>query len=249
MELIIDNRETSIKDYFIKKNLDYIKYENLDLGDFIFKYNEEVLLIIERKTLEDLASSIKDGRYREQKARLIANYPLSKIMYIIEGDLTKENKSINFNKVNKYTIYSSIINMYIRDNLNVFESSCLDSTIEFIENLSKKLNKQGIKFINKRDNYKDDLCKNISTVKKENITREIVYKTQLSSIPSISSNYASVIIEKYPNLVILINSLLNLSKENRINLIRNLEYTKGDKKRKLGKRVAENLIKYIFDDN
>ena len=72
IELLIDNRETKIKEHF--KNKDYVTIENLELGDIIFKYNNEIVLIIERKTLSDLAASIKDGRYNEQKKRLLSNY-------------------------------------------------------------------------------------------------------------------------------------------------------------------------------
>ena len=46
MELIIDNRET-IKDYFQDK--DYVKIKNLDIGDYIFKYNDKDILIIDAK--------------------------------------------------------------------------------------------------------------------------------------------------------------------------------------------------------
>ena len=81
MELIIDNREKKIKDYYnnkIKENEsienikynDLIKFENLDLGDILIKYNNETKFIFERKTIRDLSDSIKDGRYHEQKQRL-----------------------------------------------------------------------------------------------------------------------------------------------------------------------------------
>ena len=54
MELTIDNRE-SIKSYFEEKNYKWVKFENLDLGDYLFKYKDEPILIIERKSIEDLA--------------------------------------------------------------------------------------------------------------------------------------------------------------------------------------------------
>ena len=47
-----------------------IEYVPLPLGDIIICDEEEELLIIERKTLQDLAASIKDGRYEEQSYRL-----------------------------------------------------------------------------------------------------------------------------------------------------------------------------------
>ena len=48
-------------------------------------YNEFVLdLIVERKTSNDLASSIRDGRYDEQKFRL-RNSGINNVIYLIEG--------------------------------------------------------------------------------------------------------------------------------------------------------------------
>jgi ERCC4-type nuclease len=85
LTLKIDTRERQIKDFF--RGLPYVKIQNLPLGDIIFQWDNENILIIERKTIDDLAHSIKDGRFREQKMRLISNYPTSKIMYLIEGNL------------------------------------------------------------------------------------------------------------------------------------------------------------------
>ena len=63
----------------------YYKITNLDIGDFIIcdydtdistfeldvKYiYENLILLIERKTFNDLSSSIIDGRFREQKTRI-----------------------------------------------------------------------------------------------------------------------------------------------------------------------------------
>ena len=67
-----------------------IEVETLDLGDAIIvddKTNKD-LVIIERKSISDLASSIKDGRYREQSYRLNANEVHNhNIVYVIEGDV------------------------------------------------------------------------------------------------------------------------------------------------------------------
>ena len=52
------------------KNIE-IEVKNLPLGDIIIKEDENSeLLIIERKSINDLASSIRDGRYKEQSLRL-----------------------------------------------------------------------------------------------------------------------------------------------------------------------------------
>lgn len=246
MEFIIDNRE-SLKDFYKEKNLSYIKFENLDLGDYIFKYKEEIILVIERKTIEDLAASIKDGRHREQKKRLLDNYPKEKILYLIEGDLTKNNKSYVYNKVNSYTIYSSLINTLLRDNLKIFNTKTNEETIVFFEHLCKKFDK-GCDFLSKNTDYKDELSKNINIKKKKNITPELVYRTQLSIIPNISLKTADVIIQKYPTYKKLINELENMEKSERILLIQNLKYeTPKGKFRKLGVKIGENIDTFIFN--
>lgn len=44
---------------------------SLNLGDFLWVYDNKVLdYIIERKIADDLAASILDGRYKDQKYRL-----------------------------------------------------------------------------------------------------------------------------------------------------------------------------------
>ena len=43
----------------------------LNLGDIVITHNDKQVIVIERKTTNDLDCSIKDGRYREQKYRLL----------------------------------------------------------------------------------------------------------------------------------------------------------------------------------
>ena len=69
MELYSDYREKHINELFGKKNINYTKI-NLEIGDFKICYNETIKTIIERKTINDLVSSIIDGRYKEQSLRL-----------------------------------------------------------------------------------------------------------------------------------------------------------------------------------
>ena len=46
IEIIIDSRETKLKNHFYK--LPYIEIKNLELGDIIIKYNSEIIVIIEK---------------------------------------------------------------------------------------------------------------------------------------------------------------------------------------------------------
>ena len=258
MIITIDQREPEeLKDYF-KKNYLNSTLCNLQLGDIMIESND-LKLIIERKTITDLASSIRDGRLREQKIRLIKNYNRKNIIYIIEGNITKNNNSIHFNKINKYTVYSSIINMLVRDNINIFMSSDIQNTIEFIEMLIKKMKKGTLKIIkyNKGDNeqqekqeelYDQTRIKNISRSihidKSKNITPHIIYKSQLCCIPGISITTADAIINKYPNLCIFMGSLSVLEDNDRIEVLKNIKTLKS---RKIGIKIATNINIYLFN--
>lgn len=64
-----------------------IQHCNNPVGDFVIYLQSAPILVIERKTVSDLAASIVDGRYRCQKDRmfaLVGNDP-RRVMYILEG--------------------------------------------------------------------------------------------------------------------------------------------------------------------
>ena len=70
--ILIDDREKNVIPFFEKIDSD-IKYkiDRLTVGDYSVLYKDKILFIIERKTWVDLAASIKDGRYKEQKDRMM----------------------------------------------------------------------------------------------------------------------------------------------------------------------------------
>ena len=88
------------------KNITIVS-ENLPLGDVIIcDENNVERLIIERKSIRDLSSSIKDGRYEEQSYRLNGS-PFSNhnIIYLIEGDLN--SKFLFKDRIDKISLYSA----------------------------------------------------------------------------------------------------------------------------------------------
>ncbi len=78
--LILDNRETALHE-LIKVEHQFIQ---LHIGDIIIGESvEKPTLILERKTYADLQASIIDGRYREQRGRLLASG--ARVGYVLEG--------------------------------------------------------------------------------------------------------------------------------------------------------------------
>ena len=86
VKLVLDVRENELIKRFKLLKIDYIT-EQLDLGDIKVLLDDEIVSIIERKTINDLSASIKDGRYKEQKLRLLnTDIDRTKIVYVIEGE-------------------------------------------------------------------------------------------------------------------------------------------------------------------
>ena len=115
MKLVIDNREPPAIIKYIEAlnqeagNKIIIEMKSLDIGDYIFcdDSGEKTELIIERKSLSDLESSIKDGRYSEQSYRLDkSNIHNHNILYLLEGNIQNYKRTYF-----KNTIYSSMFSL------------------------------------------------------------------------------------------------------------------------------------------
>lgn len=93
VKCILDSREYKLKDLLEEKGIEF-QVEMLELGDIHF-YDENYRLIIERKTFQDLQSSIRDSRFREQRSRLLLwrNDDNQKFLYFMEGE-DKEDEFI-----------------------------------------------------------------------------------------------------------------------------------------------------------
>jgi ERCC4-type nuclease len=84
--------------------------ETLPLGDIIINDGTNDCIIVERKTLSDLAASIKDGRYEEQSYRLNGlQHHNHNIVYLIEGEMFRFNTFKE--RIDKQTLYSAMFSI------------------------------------------------------------------------------------------------------------------------------------------
>ena len=113
----------------------------LPLGDIIIYDDNVEKLIIERKCLNDLLASIKDGRYEEQSYRLNGlNHPNHNIYYLIEGDVNKANR-FKDNNIEKLTLYSAMFSLNYYKGFSVMRTLSMEETAIFICNTANKLSK------------------------------------------------------------------------------------------------------------
>ena len=237
---------------------------SLPIGDAIIcDENGSEKVIIERKSLSDLASSIKDGRYEEQSYRLNGlPHPNHNIIYLIEGEMNKINAFKN--RIDKSVLYSAIFSLNYYKGFSVLRSYSIDETALMICHMTYKLHK-GISenkvsyykekepekeidaniSINKNADTKEECekeyCNVVKRVKKENITADNIGEIMLCQIPGVSSTTAVAIMQQFKNLPGLIMQL----KENE-NCMKDISYTttKGQI-RKINKSAIENIKKFL----
>lgn len=155
IELIIDYRESKLLNLLNEKKLldsKNIKKSNLDIGDIIFTIKDKGVIIhkiiIERKEINDLVSSIKDKRYKEQKSRIISfiqqqNQYETVLIYLIEGFVSKIRNPRDIKIYN-----GSIISMLLRDGIKLLYTEDIEDTCSILCRLYDRIKKKPAEFIN-----------------------------------------------------------------------------------------------------
>ena len=109
--LVIDKRERALIKLF---QPDQFEVQALGVGDVLREYDDGANWIAARKTTEDLAASINDSRWDEQKDRLLKSG--CTVVYIIEGNLRQT-------KLTHDTLVVVCVNATLRDNVYLHRAS------------------------------------------------------------------------------------------------------------------------------
>jgi len=213
--MIVDDREHDLIAKLTAINATF-KVERLPLGDIIIEHND-TRCIIERKRTDDLAASITDGRWREQKARLAASGAI--VVYLIEGSLYHQNKSPE-------TLSSAIWNTMLRDKMWVLQTRGLEDTALHLLSLQKKIG---------RDIKGGSGMKSLLSKRKRK--EENVFLLMLMSIPSVSERVATKLVAHWATLTALQEQL-----RANPNQLRTIQVTA---KRKIGPAVIQSLVKHL----
>ena len=125
-ELIISLKEVTVK--------------ALPVGDIWIGVNEEGVmseggLVIERKSIRDLEASILDGRYREQRGRILAFCEEHKTqpMYILEGSLSSST-----GRLQKSALMKFIERLVLHYQIPVIQTASVQETAELIQTLMEQ---------------------------------------------------------------------------------------------------------------
>jgi len=146
--LLIDTREVKTKkdrsylyEQLIRNKISCEK-RALPLGDALWIYRRKTLsrkpkehvlnYIIERKKADDLASSIVDGRYIEQKHRLKES-GISNVIYIVEGESTSQCR------VSEGALKTAIRHTKVLSGFKVFRVKSIEETVMWLSLWTEKI--------------------------------------------------------------------------------------------------------------
>jgi len=201
-----------------------IKSERLPLGDIIIHDPDQGqqgrdIVLFERKSLNDLAASIQDGRYKEQSFRLTQNtdFHNHNIIYIIEGDIARYNAK--HCRISKSALQSAMVSLLYYKGFSVIRTMSVGETAEFILHFADKVMKERAlgpavpAYSNTltatlpcdddssadttaatTDRYSEVAAKK---EKRDFITRENIGEIMLAQVPGVSPKIATGIMKKY----------------------------------------------------
>ena len=192
--LIIDVRENKLID-LIKTKSQFPIYQtaSLPVGDIIIRHSERhsegditYEIILERKCVSDMIASIKDGRYKEQKIRLLSEMVSSsnkvKIAYLLEGSIDELRAPPD-----KTILIGSVISSTFRDNIPILRTSSLQDTLDFIQRLHERLTKDYKDFFS---NQRENLIPN-ETISSNNEVQDIEMNTNTNTNTETNTNIST----------------------------------------------------------
>ena len=140
-QLILDMRESALADACRARGLAFATAA-LDVGDFMIQSSDGTpLLVAERKTLADFAASNADGRYREQRARLMAVRGSGvAVLYILEGAWSgDDNRRFGGGRTTEGQLKRLLTRLVLRYGMPVLQSASVYDTAAWCGTLLSQL--------------------------------------------------------------------------------------------------------------
>ena len=218
--------------------------ERLDIGDIKFELpggddQEPRVHLIERKSLNDWAASIKDGRYKEQKQRFLCaieddNTSLS---FLIEG------KPLNCSGFHSgmacKALKGAMILTQHRDKMPVDQSTDKQDTCEMVAYMFQKF-VEGAFTCHTRGGRKVAVGDKTGSKRKRDNNKEeaAIRKNVLLAVDGMSAERADAIIQEFPTLTDICHAGVDAVGNIRVAV-------NGGKPRKIGPAVAQRILETI----
>ena len=217
--------------------------EMLDVGDVHICVDDAVAILVERKTLADLAASMRDGRYSEQKARAVAS-GAGQIMYVIEvthGALHLGDGAMSdVNGMPAARIQGCIMSLIRSERIRIVFTRSVDETAGLLIRLGGVL-------LRRADDAKDNVsyervacaASSVRARKRDNVDPRLCYLQQLCQIPGVSHGIATSIASAYPTMRALLSMLEGLPDDQ----ARQAQLAKVPM---VGRKLSDRLCQFMF---
>lgn len=242
-QLVLDNRERELLTLF--NDVPHTT-ENLELGDIVFKGPDgSIIAVLERKTWGDLAASIKDGRYHNQKKRLLETYPLHKIGYIIEGSGDfNDTEDVLLNGITKKTLLSCVYKTTLRDGIRVFRTVSISDTVALVTGLMSRL-------LDDPDVFGGGGEAPEQIVKHTVRNAGDFFLRALCQVPGVSKKTASSIVDKYSTVYNFVREFSEITNDaEKLKALKEISTKDAKGKfRRIPGPVAKSLLEFVVGSN
>jgi ERCC4-type nuclease len=123
--MILDTREHELHELLPQAEWKQLQVGDIWIGD----------LVIERKSVKDLEASILDGRYREQRGRILAHCQENKAqpLYVIEGGLSSHTGRLTTSTIMKF-----INRLVFHYQIPVVQTASVNETAELLTAIAEQ---------------------------------------------------------------------------------------------------------------
>lgn len=214
--------------------------ERLDIFDVIFVFVKTPDInfgpCIERKTAADLAASICDGRYREQKGRMASlQLPASKAIMLYEGNLVAKHYGID-----PKSLLGATINPIMRSENDIIMTQNVDATADIIVEWLRYLEHMDEPNLTEHYSYVDYVQNN---VRKRDFKSENTFALMIKEfVFGATADVAKIIITQYDSLAKLQYAFMS-SKAKTLTEIANMSYSVNGNPHTIGPARATALYK------
>jgi ERCC4-type nuclease len=193
VELLIDIRERGLGALLTTLGVPF-RTAALDVGDLLFqKADGTPLLVAERKSHADFAASNNDGRYREQRARLMAVRGSGvAVLYILEGEWS-DTEWRQYGRTTEAALKRLTTRLILRYGMPVLAAASLADTARWCRTLLSQLTDDPTVFQPEGDMATATMAAMtamtavLSTAKKGNKTAAGTAAAMLTAIPGLGA--------------------------------------------------------------
>jgi ERCC4-type nuclease len=259
VKLVLDNRENALHKLILQlypaEEIDFLEVKTLDVGDICLVVDSKPVLLIERKAASDLLSSFDDGRFLEQREKMLIarrESPQLLLMLLVEGDY--EELVLRFNSMperrdnpkrqfNINRIHSAFKSLFPNYGIVRHNTDSIAHTAVYLGDLMDLYKVSGgLPHLENNAN----LYNVTKLPKKLSLSARETYALSLATVRGVSKEMALVIARHFPSYRYLLDRYRKLKTPvARETMLANLTYGKG---RRIGPATSTRVYHMIWDN-